>query len=459
MSAPSGNTPTSSIKKELWFGMLLKKIELNSGRGSDAGPSSSGSSSQEATYGADMEFTSFAARVHHHLRGVLSLSCLYTYMPTEFKITHMIGKFLDGGRPLELSIRRTVHQLHAEMVWFQCEDCGDNLKKPKLPNHFRMCSASKLSCIDCGQMFGRQDVEGHTQCITEAEKYGPKGQVKAMNASNAKPKNCSNQKPDVDISVGLSESAPWFCSLCNTKATSKQTLLLHADGKKHRAKARAFHAAKQQPKQTEGTINSTSTETSYKTENQEGKNIGEQNDQKASNVASKHESSVAENGNVQSGKKRKLEDAENDCARKKSELETTTECGNGEVIQVEKPETEEIKGQGKKTKKTKSKDDGPMDSSSKNDDKNNIKWKKLITSTLKSNPEGVLKLKKLKKLVLKSLKESGITEDKSLLTEMLEQKITSSSRFEVDGKAGCQALGALWSMAHLVLDAVCCPLV
>lgn len=32
----------------------------------------------------------------------------------------------------------------AEMVWFQCEDCGDNLKKPKLPNHFRMCSASKV---------------------------------------------------------------------------------------------------------------------------------------------------------------------------------------------------------------------------------------------------------------------------------------------------------------------------
>ncbi|KAL6496497.1 hypothetical protein OROGR_029755 [Orobanche gracilis] len=36
-------------------------------------------------------------------------------------------------------------------------------------------------------------------------------------------------------------------SLCNTKTTSKQTLLLHADGKKHRAKARAFHSSKQQP--------------------------------------------------------------------------------------------------------------------------------------------------------------------------------------------------------------------
>ena len=89
------------------------------------------------------------------------------------------------------------------MVWFQCEDCGDNLKKPKLPTHFRQCSAFKvsrnllftristfsmnftrlldyaddcsadfalyqLSCIDCGQVFGQHDVESHTQCITEA---------------------------------------------------------------------------------------------------------------------------------------------------------------------------------------------------------------------------------------------------------------------------------------------------
>ena len=27
------------------------------------------------------------------------------------------------------------------MVWFQCEDCGENLKKPKLASHFRCCSA------------------------------------------------------------------------------------------------------------------------------------------------------------------------------------------------------------------------------------------------------------------------------------------------------------------------------
>lgn len=42
---------------------------------------------------------------------------------------------------------QSVHKVQAEMVWFQCEDCGDNLKKPKLPNHFRMCSASKVLCF------------------------------------------------------------------------------------------------------------------------------------------------------------------------------------------------------------------------------------------------------------------------------------------------------------------------
>ncbi|KAF2297554.1 hypothetical protein GH714_038690 [Hevea brasiliensis] len=70
--------------------------------------------------------------------------------------------------------------------------------------------------------------------------------VRLLNPKNTK------QQPDIDINIGLSQHPPWFCCLCNTKATSKQTLLLHGDGKKHRAKARAFHAAKlQQTRQTE----------------------------------------------------------------------------------------------------------------------------------------------------------------------------------------------------------------
>lgn len=43
------------------------------------------------------------------------------------------------------------------------------------------------------------------------EKYGPKGQGKALNAATAKPNKDIKQKPEVDINVGLSERPPWFC--------------------------------------------------------------------------------------------------------------------------------------------------------------------------------------------------------------------------------------------------------
>lgn len=300
------------------------------------------------------------------------------------------------------------------MVWFQCEDCGDNLKKPKLANHFRICSAFKLSCIDCGEIFGRQTVETHTQCITEAEKYGPKGQGKASNGAPAKPSGDSKQKPNVDINVGLSDRPPWFCSLCNTNATSKQTLLLHAEGKKHRAKARAFHAAKQTELADRGVeVSSDNNQKSEIPENKAGEELKEQN------------SKEAENDNSHSNKKRKDRESENGGAKRSAELD------NGEVIQVEKEqETKQKKAKNERVKQDRS----VVDGSNGNDSKKKIKWKKLITSALKSNSEVGLKLKKLKRIVLKSVNESGMVEDESQVSDTIEHKINSSSKFIVDGK-------------------------
>lgn len=129
------------------------------------------------------------------------------------------------------------------MVWFQCEDCGENLKKPKLQNHFRICSANKLSCLDCGFIFNRESVQAHTQCVSEAEKYGPKGEGKGVKNLGAKEKPNASQNADVDLSAGLSTRPPWACSLCNVKTTSRETLSAHSEGKKHRSKARAFQAS------------------------------------------------------------------------------------------------------------------------------------------------------------------------------------------------------------------------
>ncbi|KAH7572099.1 hypothetical protein ACOSQ2_015352 [Xanthoceras sorbifolium] len=321
------------------------------------------------------------------------------------------------------------------MVWFQCEDCGENLKKPKLPNHFRICSASRLSCIDCGEIFGQQSVQSHTQCITEAEKYGPKGQAKVSSGTTAKNNKDAKQKPDVDITVGLSERPPWLCSLCNTKATSRQALLLHAEGKKHRAKARAHHFASQPPKQIEEVAKmNASTENTSNGKSADNKHEEEPKLQNVPKVETVHDASQTLNGNLPSTKKRKIHAFENDS--KKTTSDTPDETGAGDV-HVETANAKEAEMLSKKSKHDLLKEENMAESISMNtkeDTKKKMKWKKLITSALKSNPDGVMKLKKLRKLVLKSLKESGIQEDETQLCNMLEQKINSSSRFMVDDK-------------------------
>lgn len=248
---------------------------------------------------------------------------------------------------------------------------------------------------------------------------------------NTKPKTDAKQKPEVDINVGLSERPPWFCSLCNTNATSKQTLLLHADGKKHRAKARAFHA-KQQASDTVGTNGSAENNAANKVA--ENKDLGDSRDLNSSKVAPLCDGSGVENNSLESNKKRKLEASENGDAYHKSEVNSSAELGNGNDIQIKKAETEVTKGS-KKAKLSAQEEHAKLDSTADKDVcKKEIKWKKLITSALKSNPGGSLKLKKLKKIVVKSLKDCGYAEDKNKVTEIIDQKIDSSSKFVVDGK-------------------------
>ncbi|CAD5318916.1 unnamed protein product [Arabidopsis thaliana] len=200
---------------------------------------------------------------------------------------------------------------HGEVSFtMECDDCGESLKKPRLPRHMSMCTATKFSCIDCGNMFGQVSVHYHNQCITEAEKYGPmvrsngesskqkhdfdinaelfnsqwfcslcnatmtceqdyfahvygkKHQEKANEVADmdyskqqsehpAVDKNNLTQQPDLDIYVGLSNDYPWFCSLCDINATSEQTLLAHANGKKHRVKVERFDAEQQKRQSTQ----------------------------------------------------------------------------------------------------------------------------------------------------------------------------------------------------------------
>jgi len=168
-------------------------------------------------------------------------------------------------------------------------------------------------------------------------------------------------------------------SLCNTSATSKQALLLHAEGKKHRAKARAFHAAKQPPKQTEESNPDTklptgNTRTYELLDNEHSKEPKLQDPPKAD---TEHYNSKADKGTSPSKKKRKLDASVNDNSRKKTKNDTSGDLGNGEVIHSERALAEETKSQLKNDKVAESR-------SNKEQTKKKIKWKKLITSALKS---------------------------------------------------------------------------
>ncbi|QDZ18542.1 C2H2-type domain-containing protein [Chloropicon primus] len=130
------------------------------------------------------------------------------------------------------------------MVWFQCEDCGDTIKKPKLDAHFRQCRASRLSCIDCLAVFDRATVKFHTSCVTEHEKYAegatkPGGYAAAGYTGGSAHGSGGSGATSSAGPVGLEHTTsrpPWKCLLCNVNCTSKENLLAHAASKKHRNK-------------------------------------------------------------------------------------------------------------------------------------------------------------------------------------------------------------------------------
>ena len=161
-----------------------------------------------------------------------------------------------------------------------------------------------------------------------------------------------------------------MCSLCNTNATSRQALLLHAEGKKHKGKARAVHAAKQQQKQAEESASDAKPPSENPPNGQvlDKKYTEQCKVPDAPKVESQHNAFEASNGNLPSEKKRKLDESDDDSLRKKTkDGNNFAAVGNGEVIQVSEKESMALKSH-------------PASDES----KEKIKWKKLITSALKS---------------------------------------------------------------------------
>lgn len=157
-------------------------------------------------------------------------------------------------------------------------------------------------------------------------------------------------------------------------------MLLHADGKKHRAKAKAFHAKQQQIKQTEESAqdktvmseNATNGEVPENTQVEEPKGEDMPKRDRAS------ANSETETGKLQS-KKRKLDEFGSDSTGKKTGSDATDKIGNG-VTQVERAKTEKLESLLKQTKQNGLKDDKVVECGS----KNKMKLKRLIKSALRT---------------------------------------------------------------------------
>jgi len=232
-------------------------------------------------------------------------------------------------------------------VWFICDDCGDTIKKPQLKKHFNACSASILSCVDCGQEFNRHTVQGHTTCVTEHEKYAlgatkPGGKASAFNGTAAKEKMGGQTGPfrgeeRTDDIIGreyLATKAPWLCSCCNIECTGAETLKSHALGKKHTRKATTLRKQKEEGKATE----------------EKPKKSPEEKKKRKEEKKRKREEAMTEEEKVKEEKKVKQKELkaakrEKKLARKKAKKEAKKN-GEGKT-----DEALEMKGKGVKKKK------------------------------------------------------------------------------------------------------------
>lgn len=52
-----------------------------------------------------------------------------------------------------------------------CDECANTLKKNQVKKHFTQCRSKFFSCVDCNQSMTGPQLDAHTVCKSEAEKY------------------------------------------------------------------------------------------------------------------------------------------------------------------------------------------------------------------------------------------------------------------------------------------------
>jgi cell growth-regulating nucleolar protein len=91
------------------------------------------------------------------------------------------------------------------MVSFNCNKCGDVVKKPKVQSHAAQCGTGGYSCVDCMVQFDLNTIANHRECVSETTKYQGKWQEKKLtiraSAEGAapRPKFSTNDFDDTDM--------------------------------------------------------------------------------------------------------------------------------------------------------------------------------------------------------------------------------------------------------------------
>eukprot|EP00899_Mesostigma_viride_P026840 jgi/Mesvir1/7340/Mv19149-RA.1 len=335
------------------------------------------------------------------------------------------------------------------MVWFQCEDCGDMIKKPKLLGHFNRCSAGKLSCVDCGAHFNQQSVQEHKTCISEFDKYGFKDESGAPLGFSGSKKAATKGNAVSDERLGLSTQPPWKCSLCNVSATSLETLDGHAAGKKHQSKLRAALKARVPAEAPAAAAMPAQEAAKGIPENGHDASGGAANGADPQGAAPANASRNANGAEPANGAKEDPDSKKKKKKKNKGEEEgkqTETAVEEGKKLNKEAAEAKGVApaeaDTKQKTKKRKGEAAGGEGQSAEGEtaaagDGGGIAWKSWLKRTLKEAPGQQLTVKALKKAAWEAAQEQdgslGDDSKKRVLQEMMGVVTKNSSSFSVDG--------------------------
>ena len=145
------------------------------------------------------------------------------------------------------------------MVSFACAQCGDVVTKPKVKTHMQRCWTAGFSCVDCNKNFDTTEVNAHTDCVTETQRYAGKWLAKQAEQRKQKADKPAEAKPKRKRSPVKELSSPeWTPENAPAPAPKKPRLdeavakAVEAEKPKKEKKAKKDKAEKKEKKEKKG---------------------------------------------------------------------------------------------------------------------------------------------------------------------------------------------------------------